>query len=151
MLRTTGWLVTVTLGAAAAYELALAFGAGSIGPEPGGGVAGSGVVEVVAVLAMVAAALLAPLLSSRLWPAALFGPATAAYLVAFYFTYDPYYAPTLRRYSEGNVGGPWIAVVAVVALAAGILTRLRPRIGGGMTSAVVLLVLGTTLLAGDGH
>jgi hypothetical protein len=87
----------------------------------------------------------------RPWPAALFTPAAAAYLVAFYFTYDPYFAPDLRRYSEGNVAGRWIAVVALVAVANGVLTRLQPRIGRFTTSAVILLLLVTTVLAADGH
>jgi hypothetical protein len=72
-------------------------------------------------------------------------------LVAFYFTYDPYFAPDLRRYSEGNVAGRWIAVVAVLAVANGVLTRLQPRIGRFTTSAVALLLLVTTVLAADGH
>jgi hypothetical protein len=151
MLRWCGWLVLATQISAAAYELALALGAGSIGPEPGEGVPGSGAVLVVALLGMVAASGLSLSYRTRPWPAALFAPAAAAFLVAFYFTYDPYFAPTLRRYSEGNVGAAWIAVVAVVALADGVLTRLQPRIGRVMTSVVVFGVLVTTVLAGDGH
>jgi hypothetical protein len=151
MIRWAGWLVVGILVAAAAYELALALGAGSLGPEPGGEVAGSTVVQGIALLAMIAAAALAPLSTLRPWPTALFTPAAAAYLVAFYFTYDPYFAPDLRRYSEGNVAGRWIAVVAVLAVANGVLTRLRPRIGRFTTSAVALLLLVTTVLAADGH
>jgi hypothetical protein len=152
MLRITGWAVVGLLIAAAAYELALALGAGSPGPEPGEGVSGSGVVEVVALLAMLVAAAIAPFPAVHRWPAVLLAPAAAAYLVAFFFTYDPYYAPTLRRYSDGGaVAGRWIAIVAALALADGILTRLRPRLGGFMTSAVVLIVALTTVFAGDGH
>ena len=151
MSRTAGWLVSGILVATAAYELALALGAGSLGPSPGDDVAGSGAVRVVALLAMLVAAGLAPLSGMRPWPAALFAPSAAAFLAAFYFTYDPYFAPSLRRYSEGNVGGIWIAVVAAVALATGALTRLQPYVGRVMTSGVVVLVLLTTVLAGDGH
>jgi hypothetical protein len=152
MLRIAGWVVIGTLIAAAAYELALALGAGSIGPEPGEGVVGSGVVEPVAVVAMLAAAVIAPFSRARPWPAALLAPAAAAYLVAFFFTYDPYFAPTLRRYSDGGaVAGRWIAIFAVLALAVGVLTRLQPRLGRVTTSVVVLLLLVTSVLAGDGH
>jgi hypothetical protein len=151
MIRSAAWLVVGTLFAASAYELVLSLGAGSVGPVPGDGVAGSTFVEVIALLAMIAAAALAPVAVSCPWPAALCAPAAAAYLVAFYFTYDPYFAPTLRRYSEGNVGGAWIAVVAVIAVANGVLTRLQPRIGRYTTSAVLVFVLLTTVLAGDGH
>ena len=151
MARWAGWLVTGTLLSAAAYEFALDLGAGSLGPLPGEGVAGSGTVQAIALLTMLAAAALAPLAGMRPWPAALFAPAAAAYLVAFYFTYDPYFAPALRRYSEGNVAGRWIVLVAVVALANGVLARLQPRLGRVSTSVVVLVVLLTTVLAGDGH
>jgi hypothetical protein len=151
MIRWAGWLVVGILVVAAAYELGLALGAGSIGPEPGDGVAGSTVVQGIALVAMIAASGLAALPGFRPWPAALFAPAAATYLVAFYFTYDPYFAPTLRRYSEGNVAGRWIAVVAVVALANGVVTALQPRIGRYTTSAVVLFVLVMTIGAADGH
>jgi hypothetical protein len=152
MLRWLGWAVTGTLVATAGYELALALGAGSQGSEPGDGVAGSGAVLLVAVLAMIAAAVLAPFAEVRPWPAALFAPAAAAFLVTFFFTYDPYYAPDLRRYSEGGAAvGHWIAVVAVIAVGNGVLTWLQPRIGRFTTSGVLILVLLTTVFAGDGH
>jgi hypothetical protein len=151
MLRWAGWLVTGTLVSAAAYELALALGAGSLGPEPGDGIPGSGAVEAVALLAMLTAAALAPLAGMVPRPAALFAPAAAAFLLAFYFTYDPYFAPGLRRYSDGNVGGLWIGVMVVVALANGILTWLRPRVGRATTSVVLVVAFLTTVLAGDGH
>jgi hypothetical protein len=152
MLRWLGWAVTGTLVATAAYELALALGAGTQGSEPGEGVAGSGVVELVAVLSMVAAAVLAPFAAVRPWPAALFAPAAAAFLAAFFFTYDPYFAPDLRRHSDdGAVAGRWIAVVAVIALGNGVLTWLQPWIGRFTTSGILLLVLLTTVFAGDGH
>ena len=153
MLRPAGWLVIGTLVAAAAYELALALGAGSIGPGPDQGVSGSGAVEAVALLAMLVAAAIAAGYAVRPWRgAALLAPAAAAYLVAFFFTYDAYYAPALRRYSEGgNVAGRWIAIVAAVALAVGVLTMLRPRLGASWTSVILLLVLATSVLAGDGH
>jgi len=152
MLRWSGCLVVVTLVSAAAYEFALALGAGSLGPEPGDGVAGSGIVGGVALLAMLVAAVLGTIPGSRPWPAALFGPSAAAFLVTFVFTYDPYYAPTLRRYSDGGaLPVPWIAVVAVVALAEGVFTARQPRFGRVMTPVVLIVVLLTTLFAGTGH
>jgi hypothetical protein len=57
----------------------------------------------------------------------------------------------LQRYAEGNVAARWIAVVAVVALANGVLTRLQPGLGRVMTSAVVIFLALTTVFAGDGH
>src|SRR4029079_2734792 len=98
-LRPAGWLVIGTLLVAAGYELALALGAGSVGPEPGDGVAGRGGIDLVvllAQLAMVASFGLVFAFSTYPWRgAALLAPSAAAYLVAF--TYDPYFAPELRR------------------------------------------------------
>jgi hypothetical protein len=153
MLNRAGWSVVGILIATAAYELALALGAASIGSEPGEDVAGSGVVRAVAALAMLLAVALGFYYrrNGRPWPAALLPPAAAAYLVAFYFTFDPYFAPYLRRYSEGNVAGHWIAIVAVAALAVGVLTWLLPRVGTFLTGPMVIVVLFTTFLAGIGH
>jgi uncharacterized membrane protein YbaN (DUF454 family) len=152
MLKPVGWFLVGTLIAAAGYELALALGAGSPGREPGSDVAGSGVVQVIAFLAILAAAVLSPFLDWRPLPAALLAPAAAAFLVAFFFTYDPYFAPDLRRYSDGGaVAGRWIALVVIVALADGVLTRLQPRLGRVTTSLVLLVVLVTIVFAGDGH
>jgi len=152
MVRWSGWLVVVTLVSAAGYEFALALGAGSLGPEPGDGVAGSGVVRGLALLAMLVAAGLGAIPGLRPRPAALFGPSAGAFLVTFFFTYDAYYAPTLRRYSDsGALALPWIAVVAALALADGVLAARRPQLGRVMTPVVLVVVLLTTLFAGTGH
>jgi hypothetical protein len=152
MLRWAGWLVIGTLLSSAAYELALALGAGSLGPEPGDGVAGSGIVKSVALLAMLAAAVLGAMPGPRPWPAALFGPFAAAFLVTFFFTYDAYYLPTLRRYSDsGGLSLPWLVIVVAVALADGALTARQPQFGRVMTPIVLVVVLLTTLFVGTGH
>jgi hypothetical protein len=152
MLNRAGWWAVGILVATAAYELALALGAGSLGPEPGDEIAGSTVVRVVALLTMLAAAVLAGGYTVRpRRAAALLAPAAAAFLVTFYFTYDPYYAPQLYRYSEGNIAWPWIVVVAGAALAVGVVTRLLPRLGAAASSLMVFVVFVTTIGAGDGH
>src|SRR3954470_16272857 len=58
MLRALGRAVAAVLFTAAAYELTLALGAGSVGPDPGEGVEGEGVVQAVALLAILAGAAL---------------------------------------------------------------------------------------------
>ncbi|HEY3551911.1 MAG TPA: hypothetical protein VGK69_12745 [Gaiellaceae bacterium] len=152
MLNRAGWWAVGILLAAAAYELALALGAGSLGPEPGDDVAGSTVVQVIALLTMLAAGVLAAAYTVRpRRAAALLAPAAAAFLVTFYFTYDPYYAPQLYRYSEGNIAWPWIAVAAGAGLAVGGVTRLLPRLGAAASSIMVFVVFVMTIAAGDGH
>jgi hypothetical protein len=149
MLRRLGWLVVGVLLAAACYEIALALGAGSVGPAPGDDVVGATAVRLVALVAMLVGAGLAFASARRresfVPPLA---PAAACFLLAFFFTYDPYYAPTLRRYSEGAVSLPWILVVMALALAA---AALDARGGGVATSVVLVVVLVSVVLAADGH
>jgi hypothetical protein len=150
--RLAGWVLVAMLLGAAAYEVALALGAGTIGPRPGDDVTGAAWVSGIAVVAMLAGVFLAPSIARHSpLAAALLAPAAAAFLVAFWLTYDPYFAPSLRRYSEGNVPAVWIALVAAAAVAAGTVAYLRPRVGGALTSAVLVLLVVTGLLAGDGH
>lgn len=150
MIRSTGWFVVGILLAASAYELALALGAGSLGPLPGDDVAGAGIVFVIGLLAMLTCAVLAPSDASRPLPAALFAPAAAAFVVAFFYTYDPYYVPTLRRYSEG--GAAWyLAVVALIGVGNGVLTWLQPRIGRFATSGVLVFILFVAVFGRGGH
>lgn len=138
---------------AAAFETALALGAGTIGPAPGYGVRREATVSLLAALAIVGGSVLEVAFAFR--PrvvAAVLAPSAAAFMVAVFFTYDPYYAPTLRRYSDGGaVAGSWIVFVACVAVAAGVLTRFWPRAGAFVSAAVLWLVLLTTAVAGDGH
>jgi hypothetical protein len=146
-------LAAGVLAAAAVYELVLALGAGSVGPEPGDDVAGAGAVFLAALLAMVAGAVAATACvarASRL--VGLLPPAAAAFLVSFVFTYDPYYAPALRRYGDGGAAGTaWILALATLAAAAAALAWFSPRIGAAVSAVALVLLLLTTMLAADGH
>jgi hypothetical protein len=83
---------------------------------------------------------------------ALLAPAAAAFFAAFFFTYDPYYSPSLERYSERQmIGWSWFAVVIALAVGAGVLTRVRPRLGAAPTAAVLCVLLLTTFAVADGH
>ena len=151
MLSKVGWVTVGVLVAAAAYELALALGAGSIGPDPGEDVPGATAVRLVAVLAMLVGA---GLVGAKLRPtvAALLAPAAALFVVAFDFTFDPYYAPTERRYSDGGMSPlSWIVAVAAAGIVAGVLTRLFPRVGAWATIPALLLLAFTAVLVVGGH
>jgi len=55
----------------------------------------------------------------------LLAPVGTAFVVARWYSFDPYYAPTLRRHSDdGFVSGVWIVALVGLALAAAALTRL---------------------------
>jgi len=81
----------------------------------------------------------------------LLAPVGAAYVLARWYSFDPYFAPTLRRHSEGIVSGAWIVGLVVAALGSAILVRLFPRIGGIGTTVVLLLCTITVWAAGLGH
>jgi hypothetical protein len=84
--------------------------------------------------------------------ASLLAPAAAAFVLARFYTYDPYYAPTLRRMSDdGLVADAWVYVLVGLALLAAVLVRLRPRAGLGATSLVMVLSAFTALAEGAGH
>jgi hypothetical protein len=151
MLNRAGWSVVGILVAAAAYELALALGAGSSGPEAGDSVPGALAVRLVAVAAMFAGA---GLMAANLrWPAAaLLAPAAALFVVPLYFTFDPYYAPMERRFSDGGFFPlSWIVAVAVAGVVAGAVTALFPRAGAWATIPVLLVLAFTATFVVGGH
>ena len=146
--------VPAVLLAATAYELTLLLW-GSYGSTPGAGVDGEETVAGAAFLTMLVGAFFAfghALYPRAPWAVALFAPAAAAFMIARFHTYDPYYLPTLRRYSDdGGVGDRWILELLVVALVVGVVTRLVPRVGSIATAFLMLLIMATTVLAGAGH
>jgi hypothetical protein len=71
----------------------------------------------------------------------------AAFLVARFESYDAYYAPTLRRMSDGGLlSSGWVWLLCAAAVAAAALQRAR-----AVGAAVLLLIAGSALLAGAGH
>jgi hypothetical protein len=72
--------------------------------------------------------------------------------VARFYTFDPYYAPALRRMSDdGLIPDAWVYTLVGLALTAAILTRTRPRLGMSATVLVLLLSALTALAEGLGH
>ena len=154
-LRVLAWAVPATLFAAGAYELALPLSASTAGLSPGQAPDGEGTIALVAAFAMVVAiAAPLPLAAARgqSWAPALFAPSAAAFVVARYFTYDPYYFPTLRRYSDGGfLPESWVFLIAGISLLAGLMTRVWPRGGAAVSSLVIIVLLVTFLAMGLGH
>jgi len=154
--RTIGvvsWLVVAVLSGAAAFELALALGAGSLGPEPGDGVPGERVAAIAAVCAIVVGVVVAAVAAWRGYGVLpLLAPTAAAFLVAFFFTYDRYFAPYERRYSDGGAASlSAILVVAGFAAGARVLAQVKPRVGSAATALMLVVVLLAFIVAGGGH
>lgn len=143
--------VLVVLAAATAYEALVALGVVGLGDEPGQGPPGESIATTAAVLALLlgAGASVANAGRPRF---AFLAPAAAAFLVARFYAYDPYYAPSMRRASEGGVVTAWwvFALVTAAVGSAG-MTLIRPRPGQILTCAVVILCVITALAVRLGH
>jgi hypothetical protein len=145
--------VLCVLAAATAYEALVALGVIGLGSEPGEGPQGEGTILLIAVGAMLVEAGLAVLAAAglRLPYVGLFAPAAAAVLVARFYTFDPYYLPTLRRMSDGGLLSPVLVYGLVAfALAAGFLAHSR-RGWVALSAPVILACAFFALIAAGGH
>ena len=134
-------IVAYLLGAAV-FELVLALQR-STSPN------GEAFLSLFAALAMLIGA---ALVFSRVPVAALFAPAAAFFVIARFYTGDPYYRPDFRSYSVGGTFPPsWIFVLLGLALVAGATTWLWRRTAPVESAAVLLLLAFTGLFMGVGH
>jgi hypothetical protein len=154
MARVLTWTCVAVLFATAVYSLVFALGPDGIGPAPGDGPPGDSVAGAAWFLGSLVGVALAVVSAMRagLGPVFLLAPASAARVAAAFYTYDPYYAPTLRRYSDGGAATPhWIFTLLGIGVAAGVATRLSRRLGALLTPPALLLLLVAGALAADGH
>lgn len=142
------WACLILLVGAACFEALVAIEVIRLGNVPGEGAFGGGAVFVAALLALLVAATVsvAHAVEARcerrlVW--ILLAPSGVVYVIARWYTFDPYYLPTLRRYADGGVTGSWISVLSIAAIAAALLAIRFPR-GGAVWVSVVLLVSALT-------
>lgn len=145
-----GLAVVAVLVVAAAYEALVAFGAIELGSEPGAGPPGEGLVLLCALVAMLVGAALAMLPRGGALP--LLAPAGAGFLLARFYTFDPYYLPGLRRMSDGGLlPPPLVYAVVAASLLAAVFAQRRPLVGRLFTGGVLLASALLALVAGAGH
>lgn len=149
--------LALVAAAAAVSEAAVALGIAGLGASSNAGWSSRDIVLVAAVLALLCAGplvaglaftSLAGTAARALPPAAL---ATAAAVVARYLAYDPYYAPSLRRISEGILPAWWIVLVAGLAIFAAIRSRTDPRMSLLVAGTAMFLAGPTLVVAVAGH
>ena len=134
------WVIVAYLLAAAAFELVLALQRSTNSND---------FVWGFAILTMLVAAVL---VFRRIPGAALFTPAAALFVTARFYTGDPYYGSSFRRYADGGIFPPtWIFVLLGLALAAGVTTQLWRRTTAVESAIVLLLLAFTALYMGAGH
>jgi len=136
------WVIVAYLLAAAAFELVLALRR-SISPH------GEGWILLFALVAMLAGAVL---VFRGAGPIGLLAPSAALFVVARFYTGDPYYAPYFRAYGDGGVFSPaWAFALLVLALAAGAATQFWRRTAPVESAVVLVLLAFTALFMGTGH
>jgi hypothetical protein len=149
------WAVPAVLFLAAAYELTLLVDLwGSYdGSASDGFIDAEENVAAAAYLTMFGgsvAAFVHAIFPRAVTAVALFAPAAAAFVITRFYVYDPYYFPTLRRYSD-YTDPTWVLGLCIAALVVGVLTRLLPRIGSIATVCIMFLLMITSVLVSAGH
>jgi hypothetical protein len=149
--------LALVVAAAAISEAAVALRIAGLGAPDGGWSARDIVLVTAAAALFFGGPILVALASTPVAGAAarslpLAAVATAGVVVARYLSYDQYYAPTLRRMSDGGIlPAWWIVLVAVLPLIAAVLSRREPRIGLAVAGAAMFLAGPTIFVAGAGH
>jgi hypothetical protein len=144
-------VLLVLIVGGAAYEGAIALEWISIGDVPGEGAPAEGAILSVAVLAVLAGIGVSVFASHGNRLVAGLVPAAGALMVARFYSFDSYYAPTLRRASEGGVvAAGWVYALVALAALAGALALLRPRLALVGAPVMFVCVL-TTWFADTGH
>jgi hypothetical protein len=140
------------LAAAATQQLLVAGGILGLATSPGADPPGQVLVQV-AIVGILVGAVAWPIVASLL--PRVFGfvlaLAAGAFAIAHFAAYDPYYLPTLRRYSDGGaVGVAGVATMVALVIAAS-LTAVRWRRAGSVLLAPATLGLAVTVVLMGGH
>jgi hypothetical protein len=143
--------VVVLFLAAAAYELAVVSEWIGMGRDPGDDPPGQAAATVAALIA-VAATIALGVRHPRGKVFALIPLSAAAWMVAHYYAFDPYFFPSKRRFADGGmVSSVWIYAMVVVGLGV-CVAAWRSRTAGGILVPVFVLVAALTVVAeGIGH
>jgi hypothetical protein len=143
-------LVLAVLAVCTVHQVAVAAGWIAMGPEGGDDPRGTTAVVIAALVALVAGAVaLGATGRSRLAP--LVPLAAVAFVVARFYTFDSYYAPALRRMSDGGLVAPGLiyALIMATVVVAALIAR-RPRAAPAGAALVVALAF-VTLVESAGH
>lgn len=146
-------LLIVVLGAA--YEAAVAQEWISLGSVPGDGPPYEGWFVSTTLAALLVGSVFSWILAWRYESnvsVALLGVAAAAFMVARFHGFDPYYSPIMRRYSDaGTFSTLWVYGVALLATLGTALAPTSSRVGYAVNGPALLLCAFTATFLGVGH
>jgi hypothetical protein len=143
-------LVLAVLAVSTLHQVAVAAGWIAMGPRGGDDPAGTTAALIAALVAMVAGAVaLGATVRSRLAP--LVPLAAVAFVVARFYTFDSYYAPALRRMSDGGLVAPGV-IYALIVAAVGVAALIAKRPSTAPVGSLLLVVLAfVALVESAGH
>jgi hypothetical protein len=78
-------------------------------------------------------------------------PAAGLLAVVHFYSYDPYYLPTLRRFADYRSGGEWIAIVTGASVLFALAGRFGARAGVRVVGAGAWIAAVAIALEGFGH
>ncbi|HEV7564935.1 MAG TPA: hypothetical protein VGO31_03130 [Microbacteriaceae bacterium] len=143
-------LLAIVIAVGAAYEVAVAARWIEVGKLTSEGAPHEDTFMVVSLAAAVAGAIL--IVASPVRAAAAILLAACTLMLARYYSFDPYYAPALRRMSDGGVVAPlWIYTVTGITIACAASLVLRPRAAAVPAAFAVLTCAATVFFAAAGH
>jgi hypothetical protein len=143
-------VVLVVLAACTVHQVAVAAGWLAIGRQSGEDPTGTTAVVIAALVALIAGATaLGVRVPSRLAP--LVPLAAVAFVVARFYSFDAYYAPALRRMSDGGLVAPGLiyALIMATVVVAALMTK-RPRAAPAGAGLLVVLAF-VALVESAGH
>jgi hypothetical protein len=154
--RSTVLAILAVFAATTFYYVLVALQVIDQGSVPGKGTSGSVVVGWLSAAAVVGAACVAGSLALRQSAAtpltALLAPAAAVLMVAYFYTYDSYFLPSLVRHSEKEFVTPVVVfVIAALAVGVGLLTLVKRPLGLALTGPAVVICGLTASYSGLGH
>jgi hypothetical protein len=154
--RSTVLAILAVFAATTIYYVLVALQVIDQGSVPREETSGSFVVGWLSAAAVVGAACVAGSLARRPRAAtpvtALLAPAAAVLMIAYFYTYDSYFLPSLVRHSEKGFVPPVIVfVIAAFAVGVGILTLVKRSLGLALTGPAVAICGLTAWYSGLGH
>jgi hypothetical protein len=156
LLRLMRWtlafsIVLAALATCTAYEVVDAANLLKPGSQSGYGPAGSTEFAIAALVAFVVGTIALGVAGSRTRLAPLVPLFAVAFVVARFYTFDPYYAPYLKRMSDGGLVAPGLIYILIVA--AVVVAALMVKWPAAAPAGAALLVISAllALVEGAGH
>lgn len=142
-------IVLAALVACTAYEVADA--AKLFKTRSHYGPTGGAEIEIAALVALIAGSIALGVAGARTRLAPLVPLAAVAFVVARFYSFDPYYAPTLRRMSDGGLVAPGLIYLLIVAAFIGAALMRKWPSAAPLGAALLVFSALLALVESAGH